>query len=248
MLPSTICSGANGQEPYNHGGAATSVVVGSSNGFMVRIEIGQNGLMDLVNDLKWINFGLLAFWAFYDLVIDLVNVVFEAYRFISNEASLILQVPRSGSDPFKMYQNHVSRRDFGSTQTSAFQPVVRKPSLDHLDFSNPSTSSPELPPKREYRSLSSDNTSMFNYHHIAKGKKSNMFWHVETCTWRYFFFCRGTIYFNGWYCVQQSTKFWRLRSHTSFIKIQIRFKVGFNFIARLSVILQTKEAICLQVL
>ena len=44
MLPSTICSGANGQEPYNHGGAATSVVVGSSNGFMVRIEIGQYGL------------------------------------------------------------------------------------------------------------------------------------------------------------------------------------------------------------
>jgi odd-skipped-like protein len=115
MLPSTICSGANGQEPYNHGGAATSVVVGSSNGFMV---------------------------------------------------------PRSGSDPFKMYQNHVSRRDFGSTQTSAFQPVVRKPSLDHLDFSNPSTSSPELPPKREYRSLSSDNSSMFNYHHIAKEEPS----------------------------------------------------------------------------
>ena len=57
MLPSTICSGANGQEPYNHGGAATSVVVGSSNGFMVRIEIGQNGLMELVNGLKWSQMG-----------------------------------------------------------------------------------------------------------------------------------------------------------------------------------------------
>ena len=97
------------------------------------------------------------------------TLLFNAYRLISNMASLILQVPRSGSDPFKMYQNHVSRRDFGSPQTSAFQPVVRKPSLDHLDFSHPSTSSPELPPKREYRSLSSDNSSMFNYHHIPKG-------------------------------------------------------------------------------
>ena len=108
---------------------------------------------------------------------------------INGSTSLL---PRNG--PFKMFQHqttggihHVSRRDldFGCQQqqqsmTSAFQPVVRKPSLDHRDFQ--SRLSPGPTPgdhggqatRREYRSLSSDHhhhvtttSGIFNFHQLA---------------------------------------------------------------------------------
>ena len=78
-------------------------------------------------------------------------------------------LPRT--DPFKMFQQqhqqqqqqqqqqHVSRRDFGCT-SSAFQPVIRKPSLDQRDFQSPIPQA-----KREFRSLSSDNH--FNFHSLV---------------------------------------------------------------------------------
>ena len=100
----------------------------------------------------------------------------------SNGSSLL---PRTG--PFKMFQHqtghHVSRRDldFGCQQqsmTSAFQPVIRKPSLDHHDFQSlsPGPGAGQAT-RREYRSLSSDHhhvtttssttSGIFNFHQLA---------------------------------------------------------------------------------